>query len=66
MLRERGGGKRVSVQTDRGMNTEESHLALKTVCSALFMLLCIDDTVSPGVGRHTFSQPSSLSRPLGE
>ena len=55
----------VCVQTDRGVNTEESHIAFKTVCSALFMLSCIDDTVSPGVGRHVFSQPLSLSRPQG-
>lgn len=32
-----------------------SHLVLKTVCSALFMLFCIDDAASPGVGRHVFS-----------
>lgn len=42
------------VQSDRTVNAEGSHLALKTVCSALFMLLCIDDTVSPAVGRRVF------------
>lgn len=46
--------------------TEESLLAFKTVCSALFMLFCIDDTVSPRVGRCVFSQPFSLSCPQGE
>lgn len=35
-----------------GMNREESHPVLKTVYSALFMLFCIDDTVSLGVSRH--------------
>lgn len=59
-------GKSLCIETDRGMNTEEPHLVLKTVCSALFMLFCIDDTVSPEVGRHVFSQPFSLSRPQGE
>ena len=58
----------VCVQRDRTVNAEGSHLALKTVCSALFMLLCIDDTVSPAVGRRVFfffPQPFSLGRPRG-
>lgn len=45
---------RACVQMDRTVNAEGSHLALKTVCSALFMLLCIDDTVSLAAGRRVF------------
>lgn len=48
------GGDHELVSTYQRINTEKSHLVLRTVYSALFMLLCIDDTVSPGVSRHVF------------
>lgn len=51
---------RACVQTDRTVNAEGSHLALKTVCSALFMLLCIDDTVSLAAGSWFFFFPSAI------
>lgn len=45
---------RESELTYPGMNREKSHPAHKTVYSALFMLLCIDDTASLAVSRHVF------------
>lgn len=42
------------VQTDQGVNAEGSRCAFKTVCPALFMLLRIDNTVSPGEARRVF------------
>lgn len=59
---------RACVQTDQGVNAEGSRCAFKTVCPALFMLLRIDNTVSPGEARRVFffSQPFSFGCPQGE